>query len=230
MFMCIGKSNKDIGILALMTLAVVPGAYAQTTTTKSPAALNDNAYVTLSGTVGEITDADEFMLKYKGYRIQVDTNDYWPNLFGKDAIQVLKPGDKVTVTGKVDDNWFTKKEIDATSISTGGKNYSRVYWRGSNNMSNYGSWPYYGWNDEMYEERVGLSGTVSKVTGDNTFEMKYGTGTVKVDTSGLDIIKANMLNRGDRVTVYGNMDDNWFGKRELNADYLIRTNVYHARG
>lgn len=211
-------------------LAVTFSAMAQAQDDKSPVELRNNAYVTLTGTVGDITDADEFTLNYKGGSIKVDTNDYWPDLFAKDALEVLKPGDQITVTGVVDDNYFTKKEIDATSIAYRGTNYSRLYRHKSDGTAYSNVWPYYVWDEKIYENRVGISGTVSNILNDQEFEMKYGTGTIKVDTSALKVLDTDRLNVGDRVMVYGDMDENWFGKRELDADYLVRTDIYQSQG
>ncbi len=208
---------------AALALAITPATGAQNT---PPAALPDNSYVTISGTVAEVLDADEFTVNYSGGTIKVDTNDAWPNLFRKEALEMLKPGDRVTITGKVDDNLFARKEIDASSISHQGKTYSRVYSQTPYDTAYYGYWPYYGWDDKMYNDNVSISGTVSRVIDDDEFEMKYGTGTVKVDTSALNVDANRLLQVGDRVMVYGDMDDNWFSKRELDADYLVRTNVY----
>jgi uncharacterized protein YdeI (BOF family) len=221
------QTFAKIGMLALVGMALVPAAQAEQAQTQETApapALTEDAYVTVSGSVGEIVDADEFTLNHAGGKIRVDTNDYWANLFRKDAVEVLKPGDTVTVTGVVDDNFFTKKEIDATRILHKGKDYSRVY----RSAPEDGYWPYYGWGDGMYGDDVSVSGTVSKILSDDEFELKYGTGVLKVDVGALEVSETDRLRQGDRVTVYGDMDDNWFGKRELDADYLVRTHVYRA--
>lgn len=88
------------------TVATAEGTKAAATTS-----LQDGAYVTLSGTVGKIVDGDEFELRHGKGTIMVDTNDDWPNLFDNNAGQILKTGDKVRVSGEVDDNLFTKKEM-----------------------------------------------------------------------------------------------------------------------
>jgi uncharacterized protein YdeI (BOF family) len=219
---------KSFLMSTALGLAIAPAAQAQQN--KAPADMKDNSYVTISGKVGEILDADEFNLSYSGGAIKVDTNDGWPNLFRTDAIEVLKPGDKITVTGLVDDNLFVKKEIDAISISHHGETYSRLYWHIPYDNAYYGYWPYYGWDDKMYDDKVSISGTVSKILSDTAFEMKYGAGSLKVTTDDLNVHDADRLRVGDRVMVYGEMDDNWFGKRELDADHLVRTNVYGPRG
>lgn len=208
--------------LAGLMLSASATAYADNAAT----ALQNNAFVTLSGTVGEIRDADEFELKYATGTIMVDTNDAWPNLFKQDAIGILKPGDRITVSGRVDENFFTKKEIDATAISHRGQTYTR----GKYDAAAYGYWPFYGWNNRDYDDNVTLTGRVNKIIGDDEFEMSYGEGFVRVETKGVNFPDADRLRVGDQVTVSGEMDHKWFGKRELDAEYIVRSDYYSPRG
>jgi len=168
------------------------------------------------------------MLRYKGGTIKVDTNDYWPNLFSADAAEALRTGDRVMVTGLVDDNFFTAKEIDANNITLQGKNYSRVYSYNSNNTT---YWPYYyGQDQNMSDGRIALTGRVSKILPNDSFELSYGTQTIKVDAKDINVMQKSAVKTGDRVTVYGDIDESWYGKQQLDADYLVRTSTYQARG
>lgn len=187
-----------------------------------PRDLADDAYITLSGTVEGVPESDSFRLRYKSGVITVDTQDAWPGLFRKDAIEVLKPGDRVTVTGRIEDPFFASKQINAISVATGG----RTYWNMPYNANQQGYWPYYGWDDRRYDDMISLAGTVSKVTGDDELELKYGNSSLKVDISELDISDTANLRVGDHVRIYGIMDDNWFTERELDAYSLVRTDVY----
>src|SRR5688572_22201289 len=78
--------------------------------------MQDDAYVTLTGKVASVTENDAFQLDYGKGVIRVDTNDGRSNIFqGADANagNVLREGDQVTVTGRIDNNWFSEREIDA---------------------------------------------------------------------------------------------------------------------
>jgi len=109
----------------IRTLAL---ALAATTALSTAALALDNArtdnlpergMITIAGTVAKITDADEFDLNYEGGTIHVDTNDAWPNIFKKDANNATKQlavGDHVVVDGRIDNNFFAKREIDAKSL------------------------------------------------------------------------------------------------------------------
>lgn len=72
-------------------------------------------YVTLSGTVSKILDNDRFELDYGNGVTQIDYDDALHELFKK-TDHKIKAGDKVTVTGKIDNNWFTRREILVSSI------------------------------------------------------------------------------------------------------------------
>jgi uncharacterized protein YdeI (BOF family) len=81
--------------------------------------LPDNGMISLTGTVERVINNDEFDLSYGGGVIRVDTNDAWPNLFKRDAntaARQLSVGDRVSVMGKIDNNFFTKREVDAYSL------------------------------------------------------------------------------------------------------------------
>jgi uncharacterized protein YdeI (BOF family) len=81
--------------------------------------LPDNGMISLTGTVERVVNNDEFDINYGGGTMRVDTNDAWPNLFKRDANvagKQLSVGDRVYVMGKIDNNFFTKREIDAYSL------------------------------------------------------------------------------------------------------------------
>ena len=93
----------------------------------SPKNLKEDAYVTLYGKVGKVLDKNAFELNYKGGTIKVSTDEAWGPLYDAKSAYMLKPGQNVTVTGSVDDGWFTRKEIQAYAIDVqgiGGKTYS----------------------------------------------------------------------------------------------------------
>lgn len=184
----------------------------------------DDSYVTLSGTVGGVSDKDEFTLNYGGGTIKVDTNDAWPNLFNRDAnnaTRYIREGDRVVVTGKVDDNWFTQRELDA---------YSLRHQRGSevfNYEAERRSAAAPAIKDDMLDDKgsVTITGTVSKVEDNGRYLVRYpGKMTaIRVDASALK--EAGPFNVGDRVTVTGPLTDTLFTRKEIKADGIIGTSV-----
>lgn len=189
--------------------------------TGAAATAPDDSYITLSGTVGSMVDQDEFYLNYGKGRVKVDTNDKWPNMFKPEAnnvTRVLKEGDHVVVTGKVDDNWFTNREIEASSIrhQRGGQVFSYDLDPNASTMAGIDPATIL---DQ--QGRVALTGTITREVNNDRYQMRYGTGaqakTIEVDTTGVDNAKIDNLKVGDRITVTGTVDDTLFNKRELNA-------------
>lgn len=213
-------AGTAITAMLLSTTAVVAMDKKDTTMNKR---LKDDSYVTLSGTVSEISDSDEFTLTHAGGNIKVDTNDKWPNLFAKGAENVLKVGDKVRVTGEIDDDLFTGKEIEATSVAHDGANYSRVYW-----TKEYYAFPSVTYDAQMKDDKkVSVTGTITEVKNDEEFMLYYGNGTVQVEAGDIAFgDKQQALRVGDRVTVYGTVDKDWFQKKELEAERIYRTEAY----
>ncbi len=219
------KRLMTISTLAIATAVASQAVTAETITTANDDMLKDDMYVTISGVVGEIKDSDEFQLIYNGGTIMVDTNDKWPNLFTHGAENTIKSGDKVRVTGEIDDNLFEKKEIEATSVSHEGTNYSRMYWTEETN-----NWPYDRRMGKSFDDReISLTGYISAIEDDNEFVLNYESGTIDVETEGLNITETNTLNIGDRVTVYGEIDKDLFAEKELEANRIYRLDYYGPR-
>jgi uncharacterized protein YdeI (BOF family) len=189
----------------------------------------NDAYITLSGKVGKITDGDEFELQHTGGTIMVDTNDTWPDLFQADASTLLKTGDNVTVTGKVDNNLFASNEIEAYQLTVNGPTYNRVYTNNNfgpenddNYMAYYGS---YGTGLEDDQE-VRLSGEVSRLIDDESFMLRYGNGEIKVEADDVEFTNAPRLAVGDEIVVFGEVEEGWFSKKTLEADRIILSRAY----
>ncbi|MBI1301759.1 MAG: NirD/YgiW/YdeI family stress tolerance protein [Alphaproteobacteria bacterium] len=216
--------------VSLSTTAVyATGNTAAKTPTVAPAAnsanLTHNDYVTLSGSVARIMDGDEFELNYGSGMIKVDTNDTWPELFKAETNRVtnmLKTGDRVTVTGRVDKNWLTANEIEAEVISLSNGNSIVTY----RNPASRNSW--LDRNLDYFREggRMSLTGTVTEVKNDHEFILQYGGGTIQIDTDGVNIPSASRIAVGERVTVYGTYDKGLFERNEIQAEAIDRGGYY----
>jgi uncharacterized protein YdeI (BOF family) len=223
--MNISRKNNlkyTLSIATAITLTSIASAQAENTT------LKDGAYVSLTGTVGKIIDTDEFMLKTKMGDIKVDTNDNWPMLFGEKAgdnfTNILTTGDRVTVRGNVDDNYFTKKEIDATNIGFTGQGYTKVYYHKDSDMND----SYWFNNDKQNDDTISLSGSVAKIIDEDEFLLNYvGGGTIRVETDDIEINDSNQIRVGEAVTVYGEIEESWYGKKELEATSINRQSSYY---
>lgn len=239
--------KSSLPLLSLVLLAATPAhAQPQVETSRSnpaPAAavaegadkqgnvtFRNDAYITLTGTVGNIIDDDEFQLNHAGGVITVDTNDSWPDLFRKDAPTLLKTGDRVTVTGKVDNNLFSTNEIEAYRLEVSGEQFSRVY---TDERYAPGSKDdYAAYHNVTYgagledDQKVRLAGEVARILDDDAFLLRYGNGEIRVDIDDVEFSDANRLMVGDEVIVFGEVDKDWFSKKEVEADRVILSRAY----
>ncbi|MCH2546300.1 MAG: NirD/YgiW/YdeI family stress tolerance protein [Alphaproteobacteria bacterium] len=206
-----------------------PAAEAVEGTENGSVKFKNDTYITLSGTVGEITDNDEFKLKHPGGTIMVDTNDTWPDLFRKDADTIIKMGDRVTVTGKVDNNLFAANEIEAYQLTVDGSGYNRVYTNNNfgpeNDDSYMASYGTYG-SGLTDDQDVRLSGVVSSISDNEAFMLRYGNGEIRIETDDVEFTNANRLAVGDEVVVFGEVDEGWFKKKAIEADRIILSRAY----
>lgn len=73
--------------------------------------------LSLTGTVQSI-DGDEFMLDTGAYDYKIDTAPLYYDPFDTTGFQHIAVGDRVSVTGTIDDaDLFERREIDATSLT-----------------------------------------------------------------------------------------------------------------
>ncbi len=176
-------------------------------------------YVTLSGTVSEILDGDQFELDYGNGVTQVDYDDALHDLFQKNGHKI-KTGDKVTVTGKIDNSWFTKHEILVSSIIHISDDYIILYKRPSAEAPAIAGAPLF------LDGQVALTGIVSGVAYDGSLTLHYEGGTIQVDASGIKIPDNNRIVSGDVVTVYGKIDNSFFESRAITAGKIEKIGLY----
>ena len=105
------------------SVAALVSAVGLSLTVASPMAMSkesmkDDSWVTLSGTITKVDDeGEEFTLDYGSGSIRVEVEDWsWG-----DRPDRIRQGDRVTVNGRVDDDLFQSKEIDAESVYDEGR-------------------------------------------------------------------------------------------------------------
>jgi len=199
---------------ALLSAGIV---HAETTANPLPA-YADGAPLVLSGTIDEVR-SDEFDLNYGSGKITVELDGWeWTG----NETRYLTSGDRITVSGRIDDDLFKGREIKAENIYLPGSHtyyyhtteaYPSYYWFDEDNTLNDGSY-------------VSMRGTVNNISGReftlvgaNKASMKVDTGSMQYnpfDNGGLQKVK-----NGDRVHVYGSIDDDFFERREIMADSII---------
>ena len=196
-----------LGLFAAGVLAASP-ALAQ-----DPYDQPDESWISIDGSVEEVM-ADAFTLNYGEGIITVEMDDGDRDA---DAYQLMS-GDKVTVTGLVDDDFFQTTTIEAGSVY----------------VEELGTYFYASSADEedsfvtlampVSDSRFVLQGTVTAVS-DDEFMLDTGARqiTVELDELGYDPLDDEgyqTIEVGDRVTVTGEMDYDFLEGRELVASSI----------
>lgn len=179
----------------------------------------DGEVVNLSGKVTSVSP-DSFQLKVKDDKVLVEMDDFDTDADG----YKLVVGDKVVVTGLVDKNFLEKKKIEASSVYVKGLN---TYFYASPVDEEGGSvivTTYLTVPDLPDNASVDLQGKVVKVNGDE-FTVDTGIRKIKVDTDNLiynplDEEGVTKINVGDRVRVSGIVDEDFFEKDEVQANFV----------
>ena len=197
------------------TLSLLPGLFiALGASAQDPYEEPDGSYISLSGTVTS-SDADSFMLDYGEGMVFVEMDDW--DWYG-DAYGIL-PEDEVTVYGYVDDDLYETTSIEASSVYVEDLN-TYYYASGADEESvNYISTT---WYDYDYT----VTGIVDSVSG-REFTIDTGTRQMTVDTmqlgyNPLDDEGFLKIEKGDRVTVYGDLMLSVFDDREISAEALVK--------
>lgn len=200
----------------------------------------DGKTVTMTGTVKKVDD-DDFVLNHNGEEIKVELDGWSWN--EPDLNKYLEQGQTVTVTGEVDDDWFEQKELEAKNIYL---DTERVYFytvdvnpayayittslnedqnqagsqnqnQNQNRMSSLEDGSYFNVRGEIKS----IEGREIVLTSDSR--------TYRVDVSqlGYDPLDNEGLQKlavGDRIYVSGEVDDNFFAKKEIDADLVVTIN------
>jgi len=174
----------------------------------------DGSYISLSGTVTSSTPSS-FVLDYGEGLVTVEMDDW--DWYG-DAYGIL-PEDDVTVYGYVDDDLYETTTIEASSVYVEDLN-TYYYASGADEEST--AYVSTTWYDYDYT----VTGVVDSVNG-REFTVDTGTRQMTVDTwqlgyNPLDDEGFLKIEKGDRVTVYGDLDMDVFGDREISAEAIVK--------
>jgi uncharacterized protein YdeI (BOF family) len=181
----------------------------------------DDTSITLSGTVVEAR-SDEFDMLVNDDTITVEVDEQ----FRDGGAYSLLAGDSVTVSGRVDDDLFEGRELEADALYIEKLGASFVL-------------------DDDYVEKYGMvsgrdltgfievAGNVTSVSDDaDEFRIHTGVGdfTVEVDELDINPIDDEGLTRlrpGDWVSVLGEVDSDWLEGREIVASnvHLVRLDL-----
>lgn len=187
----------------------------------NPYAMTDDTWITINGTVGSVS-RDSFTLDYGDGTVIVEMDDGDRDA---DAYKLLT-GDKVTVAGRIDDDFLETTKIEASSVY----------------VDSIGTTFFASAVDDETSERLGaaiaipveisraeIQGTVTKVS-KKEFTVNAGTTEVRIDVdemlyNPLDDEGYQKVRVGDRVKVSGEIDSGLFEGYEIEANSVVKLNM-----
>lgn len=202
-----------LATLLLLGFTVAPGPAAEA---KNPYLRPDESWIRISGTA---VDAREtaFTLDYGSGTVLVEMDEWHWRENETKAFE----GDRVTVYGRIDDDFFEKTKIEAASVYDQNKG---TYYYASADDEEYGDdrHDYWGLYNPVVVGQVIVRGTVTGIQ-EREFTIDRGRRMLTIDTihmdhNPLDDKGYQRVDKGDYVTVAGEMDFDVWEKRELMAD------------
>jgi len=207
-----------VAICAVLTVPCVAGCNDSEMSQKDPVEERvktkpNGAAITLVGTIVE-SGPDGFTLDYGSGSIVVEMD----NLQADADAAMLFDHDQVVVRGFIDDDFFERRTIEASSVYLPDLG-THFYASGLDEED----LPMYSIVD--YHPRVEVGGTVKSVDG-RTFTLDTGIRTLEVETASLpynpmDDEGFQQIDEGDVVRVRGLLDESLFANLELMAQSIM---------
>lgn len=177
----------------------------------------DREWITLTGKVASVA-TNSFTLDYGQNDIMVEMDDY--DWFNENAV---KKGESVTVTGRMDNDFFESRKIEASTVYVDSRNEHFFASAADEEEAVLVSLVHDHLRDD---EWVSLTGKVTRVNGQD-ITLDTGIHEYDIDANGLsynpfDSEGAERIEVGERVAVYGVMDDaDLFDDREIEASSIV---------
>lgn len=220
------KTLATTGAVALTAGALVMSAPVnEAVAAKKPMTHADGSWVTFTGTVAQASPKG-FYIDYGRDTVFVEVDGWdWYN-----ADYAALPGDKVTVSGRVDKDGFESRKLEAAFVYHHG-NFTYHYANPADEED-------FGYTVHPFTLDPTLStmsvvGTVDNVKGDE-FTLATGYANITVDTDTmpydpLDDVGYQVIKSGDYVSVTGVMApgslDDFYDNRELVASQILSLNL-----
>ncbi len=178
----------------------------------------DETWISISGTAVDTKPAS-FTLDY-GEGIVTVEMDGW-DWYNKE-FRVIE-GDKVTVYGRVDDDLYETTSIEASSVYD--KKLNKYFYANSADEEYNDDYDYWIVSDVIVPGTTIVRGTVTSVSG-RDFTVDAGPRKLTVDTSTMpynpmDDMGYTKVDKGDYVSVSGDIDVNFWKGREFIADTIV---------
>ena len=211
-----GNPNQSLRALACAAAATsITLLSSAASADPSPLVQKDRSWISLTGHVVD-TGVEHFRLDYGEGLITIEMDDWdW-----YDEASDILTGDRVTVYGRIDDDLYDNRTIEANSVYSFGQNTFHYANDADEEDILFHSQPFI-----PDGTRMSLNGTVAKIDG-REFVLDTGARSMRVDTialgyNPLDDAGHQRISKGDRVLVLGRMDVDFFEKREVQADSIV---------
>ena len=213
--MFLQKRTMSGGFITSLVMLVIGACLAPTASAKDPYARPNNTWISISGTVKDVKP-NAFDLDYGDGVIIVEMDDGDRDADG----YKLLAGDKVTVNGMIDDDFFERTTIEASSVYVE-KLGTSFYASSVDEEGPFG----------VVASPVDVSATVIRgvvtAVDDHEFEVDTALRTLTIEVeempyNPLDDIGYLKINVGDVVRVTGKVDSGLFDGHEVVAETVTK--------
>lgn len=199
----------------LLTTAMMMGMAIAADAAPNPYEKADRSWISIKGDVENVRP-DSFLLDYGEGQVKVEMDDFKPDADGYQLVE----GDHVTVYGRIDDDTFQTTTIEASSVWVEG--LSTYFYANSADEEDLP--PEVTLSTTDYDLKV--TGKIQSIEG-REFMIDTGTRAMRADTAELgynpfDSTGVQKLEVGDRVSLTGKMDKDWWENRELMVDFIMK--------
>lgn len=216
------KNTAMLAAIAAMAIGLFAGAETVQAADDNPNPYlkADESWISISGTAVDVDD-ESFTLDYGEGTVTVEMDDWgWDN---EDETGAMLEGDKVTVYGEVDDDLYETTTIEASSVYV--EPLGTYYYASSADEEYDDDYDYWIVGDEIDVGEMTVRGTVTSESG-REFTIDTGARELTIDTiemsyNPLDDSGYLGIDKGDYVSVSGEMDIDTWEERELMADSVV---------
>ncbi len=178
----------------------------------------DSDWVSITGEVSGIT-GERFTLDFDKGDILVEMDDW--DMF--EEIKLITIGDRVTVSGRLDNSLYEKKTIEALRVYSHNNN-SYYYASSIDDEGDIHTYDVHVTVALPESTVITVSGTVSKVDG-REFTLDTGKYNVIIDTDDMsynpmDQYGFQKVDKGDKLHITGYVDYGFFEKNEIKAKII----------
>lgn len=202
----------------IVTLALVFAPVLLPAAEENPYMLPDETWISISGTAVETT-AEAFILDYGEGLVTVEMGEL--DWYQKD-FRVIE-GDKVTVYGEIDDDFYDTTTIEADSVYD--EDLNQYFYNFAEENEYQRGYDYWVDGGDIQPGRATVRGTVRSIQGR---ELTIDTGprmltvdTITIPYNPLDDKGYTKVEKGDYVSVTGSMGEDFWDERELKADAIV---------